>query len=84
MVIAAGDHGFYDEWTIIMFLRRQLSQEWEQTPGTFFENGWNSTGETGKWYSILWLCSAEAEHPEQNIFDSGLAQKDCLVVLIYQ
>ena len=62
-----------------MGLRRQFPQEWEPTPRTFFENGWNPAGEARQRYSILQLCSAEAENPEQNIFYCSIAEEDSLI-----
>ena len=54
------------------FLRWQLAQEREPTSRTFFENVWNPEGEARQRYSILQLCSAEAENPEQNIIDCSI------------
>ena len=66
------------------FLRRQLAQEWEPTPRTFFENGWNPEGEARQRYSILQLCRPEAENPEQNIIDCSIAEEDSLIIFSYQ
>ena len=63
------------------FLRRQLAQEREPTPRTFFENGSNPAGEARQRYSILQLCSAEAENPEQNILYRELRTKSYHIYL---